>query len=70
RVYLGLPATGYRAELAGRLSLVRSLALSGVVLWGLESGEDAVYRARADLFGILESQAWAASCRNNRAPGA
>lgn len=66
RLLLGLPATGFRAALASRLSLVTRLALSGVVLWEAAAAEGAVFRAMADLFSVQTSQAWAAGRRNIR----
>lgn len=70
RILLGLPAAGYRADLTARLSLVTRLALAGVVLWEVAAGQEAVFRAMADLFSVQGSQAWAAGRRNIHEPQA
>ncbi|MGE5553779.1 MAG: peptidoglycan-binding protein [Betaproteobacteria bacterium] len=70
RLWLGLSASGSRAGLSARLSLVIRRALSGVVLWDLAGAPEAVFRAMADLFSVQGSQAWVPGRRNIRGPGA
>lgn len=70
RVLLGLSAADTRGALASGLDLVTRLALAGVALWDLTDGQEAVFRAMADLFSVQGSEAWLGGRRNIHRPGA